>query len=140
ILSNKKAVLTPHLFEFFILTEKKIDHLKTEEKIEIVKEEARKINAIIFLKSKPDIISDGKEVFLNERGSPYMSVGGTGDVLAGVCGAFLAQGVDPLKSICGSAYIVCLAGEIAGERLREGLTAMDVVESIPQAMKEIQES
>ena len=137
--SGKKAVITPHLFEFFILTGQKIDDLKPEQKSEIVKKEAEKIGATIFLKSKPDIISDGKEVLWNERGSPYMSVGGTGDVLAGVCGAFLAQNIDPLRAVAAAGYLTCRAGEIAGEKLEEGLTAFDVIEALPQAIKEIKE-
>lgn len=136
VISGKKAILTPHVFEFFILTGKKIENLNDQEKANLVKQEAKKLKATILLKGKPDIISDGENIAFNNIGSPYMSVGGTGDVLAGICGAFLARNIDPFLSACGAAFLNGLAGKIAGEKLGEGLTALDVLEAIPQALKE----
>ncbi|MFW6282564.1 MAG: NAD(P)H-hydrate dehydratase, partial [Minisyncoccales bacterium] len=77
-IKEKNFIFTPHIYEFYILTGKKIGDKDLEEKIEVVKEEAKKLNSTILLKGGTDIISDGEKVALNEEGSPYMTVGGTG--------------------------------------------------------------
>jgi len=138
ILENKKFLLTPHGYEFFVLTGKKVPlDLPLEEKAKIIKEEAKRLKTPILFKGKPDIISDGEKVYLNYTGSPYMAVGGTGDVLAGICGALMARKVEPLLAAKAAIFINGKAGEIAGEKLKESLTATDVIEAIPQVINEI---
>jgi len=138
ILENKKFLITPHGYEFFVLTGRKIPvDLPLEEKAKIIKEEAKRLKIVILFKGKPDIISDGEKIYLNYTGSPYMAVGGTGDTLAGICGALMARKIDPLKAAMAGAYLNGRAGEIAGEKLKESLTATDVIEAISQVLKEI---
>jgi len=134
IIKGKPFLITPHTFEFFVLTKREIYKLPHEEKQRAIKEEAERLETTILLKEKPDIVSDGKEVVLNKSGSPYMSVGGTGDVLAGVCGALMARGISPFLAAQAGVFIVCKAGEIAAKRLKEGLLATDVIEAIPEVL------
>lgn len=134
IIKGKPFLITPHTFEFFVLTGREIYKLPHQEKQKIVKEEAEKLQTTILLKEKPDIISDGKEMVLNKTGSPYMSVGGTGDVLAGACGALMARGISPFLAAQAGVFIVCKAGEIVAKRLKEGLLATDVIEAIPEVL------
>lgn len=134
IVSGKNFLITPHTYEFYILTGKEVFHLPEEEKIKIVKEEASRLNATILLKGQTDIISDGKEVALNKTGTPLMTVGGTGDTLAGICGALLARGADCLTSACAGAYINGAAGELAGKKYGEGMMATDLIEEIPNVL------
>ncbi len=98
--------------------------------IRIVKEAAAKINAVILLKGSTDIISDGEDVALNKTGNPYMTKGGTGDVLAGILGSLLAQGVEPFVASCAAAYINGKAGDIVAKEKKQALTATDIVDSI----------
>jgi NAD(P)H-hydrate epimerase len=133
---KENFLITPHPYEFFVLTNRKVYQLPVEEQIKIVQEEAEKLKTVILLKGKPDIISNGKEVTLCEFGSPYMAVGGTGDTLAGICGALLSRKIDPFLAAQAGAYINGRAGEIASERLKEGLTATDLIEAIPEVLKE----
>jgi NAD(P)H-hydrate epimerase len=138
ILENKKFLLTPHGYEFYILTGKKIAlGLSLEEKTNIVKEEAKKLKTTILFKGKPDIISDGKEIFLNFAGSPYMAVGGTGDVLAGICGALMAKKITPLLAAKAGAFLNGKAGQMAAKKFRDSVTATDVIEAIPEVLKKI---
>lgn len=132
---GKPFLFTPHGYEFFILTKRKVYQLPTEEQIKIVREEAERLKTVILLKGKPDIISNGKEVALNETGCPEMAVGGTGDTLAGICGALMARKIDPFLAAQAAAYLNGKAGEIAAEKLKEGLTATDVIEAIPEVLK-----
>jgi NAD(P)H-hydrate epimerase len=135
IIKGKGFLITPHSYEFFVLTKREIFKLPHSEKIEVVKEEAQRLGTTILLKEKPDIISDGKEVALNKTGSPYMSVGGTGDALAGICGALLSRkDIGPFLAGQVGAYISGKAGELAAKKLKDSLVATDVIEAIPEVL------
>ncbi len=89
-----------------------------------------------LMKGPTDIISDGVRVKQNKAGNAGMTVGGTGDVLAGVTGAFFAIAADePLKAATAAAFVNGAAGDIAFENNGFGLLATDVVENIPEVMK-----
>jgi len=132
---RKSWVITPHTYEFFILTGREIYKLQEEEKIKAVLEEAARLKTTILLKGRTDIVSDGREVALNKTGGPFLTVGGTGDTLAGICGAILARGIDPFLAAQAAAFINGLAGEIAFKKLGEGLVATDLINSIPEVIK-----
>ena len=78
---------------------------------------------------------DGKSVALNKTGGPFLTVGGAGDTLAGICGAILARGINPFLTAQVAAFINGLAGEIAFKKLGEGLMATDLIEAIPEVIK-----
>ncbi|XOB40704.1 MAG: NAD(P)H-hydrate dehydratase [Candidatus Nealsonbacteria bacterium] len=134
IVSGRNFLITPHSYEFFVLTKREIYKLPYEEKIKAVKQEAERLQTTILLKEKPDIISNGKEVALNKSGSPYMSVGGTGDTLAGICGALLARGIDSFVAAQAAAFINGKAGEMAAQKMKEGLLATEVIKAIPEVL------
>jgi NAD(P)H-hydrate epimerase len=134
IISGKNFLITPHTYEFFILTGKEIYKLPEEEKIKMVQAEAQRLQTTILLKGAIDIISDGKEVALNKTGTPLMIVGGTGDTLAGIAGALLARGIDPFTASQAAAFINGRAGELAGKKLGESMTATDLIEEIPNVL------
>jgi len=136
VIKGKKFILTPHYFEFYILTSKNIAHLSLQDKANIVLKEAKKLGCVILLKGEKDIISDGKEVVINETGSPYLSVGGTGDTLAGICGSLLAQGVPPFLAAQGAAFLNGKAGERAAKNFGPSLTATDLIENLPFVLKQ----
>ncbi len=64
-----------------------------------------------------------------------MTVGGCGDTLAGICGALLSRGVNIFEAAQAGAYINGKAGEIAAKKLGEGMTATDLIEAIPEAIR-----
>lgn len=136
IIAGKNFLLTPHAYEFFVLTGKKVLNLSEDEKIRIVKKEAGRLKTTLLLKGPVDIISDGREVFLNKTGTPFMTKGGTGDTLAGIAGALMARGISVFESGCAAAYINGLAGELAGKKLRESMTATDLIEEISRAINQ----
>jgi len=73
-------------------------------------------------------------VLLNPTGNPGMASGGTGDVLTGVLGAFLARGLEATDALACAVYLHGLAGDIAAARHgQESLIASDVVEALPSA-------
>ncbi len=135
VISGKPFLITPHTYEFFVLTKREVYKLPEEEKIKAVQEEALRIGTTILLKGPVDIISDGKEVALSRTGSPFMTVGGTGDTLAGIAGALMARGTNPFQAAQAAAYINGVAGEMAGKKFGESLMATDLIEVIPEVIK-----
>jgi len=134
IVSGKNFLITPHTYEFFVLTNREVHKLSEGEKIKAVREEAARLKTTILLKGAIDIISDGKEVALNRTGSPYLTKGGTGDTLAGICGALMARGIDPFTAAQAAAYINGKAGEVVAQRVKEGLLATELIEAIPEVL------
>jgi len=127
-------VITPHSYEFFILTGKKpTENLK--QRINLVKQEAKKLNTTILLKGHIDIISNGKQTAINKTGTPYMTKGGTGDTLAGITGSLIAQGNSLFLSACAAAYINGKAGELT--KRKNSFVASDLLEEIGNVIKKI---
>jgi NAD(P)H-hydrate epimerase len=129
---KREVILTPHKREFKTLTGK--DLTAKEEIASTVKKEAEKLQATILLKGPKDIISNGEKIAFNKTGTPYMSKGGTGDVLAGICGSLLAREHEAYTVAKASAYISGKAGEIASKLLKESLMAEDVIRMIEKAI------
>jgi len=135
IIAGKNFLITPHTYEFFVLTGKEVYQLSDEEKIKLVQAEAQRLQTTILLKGKLDVISNGKEVVVDKVGTPYMTVGGCGDTLAGICGALMARGINTFEAARASAFINGKAGEIAAKKLGESMTATDLIEAIPEAIR-----
>ena len=135
VISDQPCIITPHLYEFSVLTRKEVVKLSDGEKMKIVKEEAGRLKTTILLKGQIDIISNGKEVAIVKAGSPFMTKGGMGDTAAGICGALLARGLNPFEAAQAGILINDLAGEIACKKLKESVMATDLIEAIPQAIK-----
>ena len=126
-------VLTPHAGEYRLLTNKKLP-MDFETRVEDVRKTARKLKAVILLKGHVDVISDGERVKLNFAGNPGMTVGGTGDVLSGVVGAFLAQGADPFEAAVAGAFINGAAGDFVQGEKGYHMVPTDLIEWIPRVM------
>ncbi len=135
IISQKPFLITPHAYEFFILTGKDVSQFSDEKKIKTVQEEAERLQTTILLKGKTDIISNGQEVALSKTGSPLLTVGGTGDTLAGIAGALMSRGISPFEAGQAAAFINGSAGKLAAKKLGESIMATDLIEAIPEVLK-----
>ncbi|MFH0862961.1 MAG: NAD(P)H-hydrate dehydratase [Candidatus Altiarchaeota archaeon] len=125
---SDRMVLTPHQGEF-----KKLFGSLEDPEADACRW-AKKTGSVIVLKGAIDVVSDGKGTRLNRSGNPYMTVGGTGDVLAGVIGGLLAQTGDRMKSACAGAFLSGFAGDIAAEEYGVSLVATDVISRLPDAI------
>jgi NAD(P)H-hydrate epimerase len=128
-------VLTPHAGEYAILTGKKLPE-DLNGKIADVQKTAAELGAVILLKGAIDIIADGKRFKLNFTGNPGMTVGGTGDVLSGVVGAFLAQKVNPFGAAVAGAFVNGAAGDFVFEEKGYHMVASDLIEWIPRVLND----
>lgn len=126
------VVLTPHRGEFKALHG---DVPKgPQRRAAAVRELSEETGFTVLLKGHEDIIAGTGRLAVSRTGTPYMTVGGTGDVLAGVCGALLARGTGPFESACCAAWLTGRAGGLASSELGEGLMATDVIGELPRAI------
>jgi NAD(P)H-hydrate epimerase len=127
------SVLTPHAGEYAILTGRKMPQ-DFAAKIADVQKTATQLGAVILLKGAIDVVSDGKRTKINFTGNPGMTVGGTGDVLSGIVGAFLAQKTDPFESAVAGAFVNGAAGDFVCEEKGYHMVATDLIEWIPKVL------
>ncbi|MDD7646979.1 MAG: NAD(P)H-hydrate dehydratase, partial [Ruminococcus bromii] len=79
------------------------------------------------------------EVRINTTGNPGMAKGGSGDVLAGITGALLAQGMEPFEAAYAAVCIHGAAGDRCAKRLSEhGMLPTDLIEALPEIFLEIE--
>lgn len=97
------------------------------------------LNAVVALKGPDTFISDGKRTEAMEAGTPALAKAGTGDVLAGMIAALLAQGTEPFSATLTGCTLHALAG-IAAAEMHTGISACpeDVIEAIPLAIKALE--
>lgn len=134
------VLITPHATEFEMFTGEKIKGKTLEQKKKIVKEAATKHNCVILLKNPIDIISDGKKIVLNKTGNPGMSVGGTGDVLAGLCGGFISLGLSLFDCAKSAAFVNGKIGDKLLKKKGYSFIASDFLNEIPFWIKKLQDS
>ncbi len=133
-LQNSNYVVTPHSGEFRHLSDTSLpkDH---QDRGDIVSQVAEAFGITIMLKGSIDICAspDGGVVY-NDTGNPGMTVGGTGDVLAGVTGAFLSRGAHPFRAGCAGLFLNGLSGDLCKENKGYEFLATDVKDKIPLAI------
>lgn len=130
----KRFLLTPHSHEFCVLSNERPTNFAAD-RINSTKKLAANLNCTVLLKGHIDVISDGNRAAENATGNPYMTKGGFGDTLAGICGALLARGTDAFEAACAAAYINGLAGDLAVKMFHEGTMASDLLWCIPKSIE-----
>lgn len=125
---ESNTILTPHPVEFEKFFSIKLP-LDFDEKINILVKLSEEYNTTIVLKSKTDIIANTGEYRLNDTGNAGMTVGGTGDILAGMITAYSTK-MNPFDSACISTFII---GDVADGLLNEkgfNYTSNDILEKL----------
>ncbi len=105
-----------------------------EKRAELVSEFARELGQTLLVKGAYDIITDGEQTRLNRTGNPGMTVGGTGDVLAGTVGALFTSR-PPHDAAAVGAYCTGRAGDLVFEDRGYGLVATDLIDRLPDAFE-----
>jgi len=131
---NGEVILTPHKTEFKAFFGIDIPE-KIEQKIDVVSEASKECKSTILLKGVVDIISNGKSVKLNSTGNPGMTVGGTGDILAGLVGGLLAQGHKAYEAAYLGSFINGAAGDLARKDYGYNFLASDILKYIPRVFR-----
>lgn len=129
---EQEVIATPHQNEFANLVDREI-HVEEgdTQSIVLLRSIAMDLHLNIILKGPTDLIaSDEGEVVKNATGNAGMTVGGTGDVLAGVAASLLAQGNAPFAAAQAAAYLNGAAGDHAFKKHGYGLVASDIANEI----------
>lgn len=107
---------------------------------------AQRCGAIVCLKGKGTVVTDGDALFVNATGNPGMATAGAGDVLSGILVAYLARAAafrpllpgDALAAARRAVHVHGLAGDLAAGLLgQEGLIASDLIERLPHAQRKL---
>lgn len=130
-----KRIITPHPGEMSRLTGLSIAEINKNRK-SVAKGMANEYNITVVLKGHNTVVADKNNIYINKTGNPGMSTAGSGDVLSGAIGAFLAQGMDEFCAAKYGTYIHGLAGDLAAkEKTQLGMIASDITDKIPEAIK-----
>ena len=134
------VVLTPHPGEMARLAG--IDAAAVQvDRVGVACAFAEKHECVVVLKGARTVVADADGFFwINPSGNCGMASGGMGDVLAGVIGALLAQGMPAAEAACCGVYIHGLAGDLAAESGSIGILASDLVDALPRASALVRES
>jgi NAD(P)H-hydrate epimerase len=124
------CIYTPHAGEFLRIT-----GVRPSDDLAERGRTARdaKVPGTVLLKGPNDVITDGTRVRFNATGVPAMTVGGTGDVLAGICGALLCH-LPPFEAACIAAWVNGRAGQRVVQEKGGGLLASDLAAEIPRVL------
>lgn len=138
---GKPTLLTPHPLEAARLLAWSTAQVQAD-RMAAGRELAARFNAIVALKGSGTVIAqpDGS-IAINPTGNPALATGGTGDVLAGICGALLAQGWSATHAALGAVW---LHGHAADELVRQGtgpigLVASELIVEVRRALNTLTE-
>ncbi|WP_420473350.1 NAD(P)H-hydrate dehydratase [Noviherbaspirillum sp. ST9] len=136
------TIITPHPLEAARLLDSTTKEVQSDRPL-AARELARRFHAVVILKGSGSIIArqDG-EIAINTTGNPALATAGTGDVLAGICGALLAQGFPAWNAALASVW---LHGQAADTLVRQGagpigLTASELIPAIRILLNQLTEA
>jgi NAD(P)H-hydrate epimerase len=120
------TVLTPHEGEYARLAGRTVGL----DRIAAAQELADASGAVVLLKGSTTVVAEpGGRLGLNPTGGPWLATAGTGDVLSGIIGGFLARGTPPFEAAVAGAFVHGRAADAAGHT---GLIAGDLVDALRQ--------
>jgi ADP-dependent NAD(P)H-hydrate dehydratase / NAD(P)H-hydrate epimerase len=137
-----QTVLTPHPGEMAVLTGLDIDTIQAN-RWEIAKQYAHRWNVHLVLKGAMTVVaSPGSQVYVNPLSDASLATAGSGDVLSGLIGGLLSQGIPADKASLAGVWVHGIAGQIAGRVLgaSTSVTALDILECLPDAFLKAKEA
>jgi hydroxyethylthiazole kinase-like uncharacterized protein yjeF len=125
-------VLTPHAGELGRLLGEDSKWVDAH-RLEAVRRAVDRFRCVVLLKGPDTLVAaPGEGVLVRTNGTPALATAGTGDVLTGVIGSFLAKGMDARLAAAAGAVAQGRAAELSPQQV--GLVASDVVEALPRAL------
>lgn len=136
--SNPSFVLTPHPKELSRLLGISTSEIQAD-RVAAAKAASAKFDCVVVLKGALSVIASPRKCFINPTGNSGMATAGAGDVLTGIIGALLAQGLTTTAAAVAGVYIHGRAGDLATQELGPaGVIAGDIARKIPEALKSIE--
>jgi ADP-dependent NAD(P)H-hydrate dehydratase / NAD(P)H-hydrate epimerase len=135
-LAKRRAptVLTPHAGELGRLLGVSSDEVQRR-RLAYARRASALSRAVVVLKGDDTIVAEPSgRVAVNRGGASALATAGTGDVLSGIVGAYLAKQMDPFIAACAGVFVHARAGQLAGDWIGpEGVIARDVIDALPRA-------
>ncbi len=128
-----RAVLTPHPGEF-----SRLWGPVGEDRVLSAQRAARQSRQVVLLKGAGSVVADGTHTHVNPTGNAGMATAGAGDVLAGVIGGFLGQGLTLWDAAMLGAYWHGVAGDLAFQKYGNGLIASDIALFVAQGINGVE--
>ncbi|MGC8670003.1 MAG: NAD(P)H-hydrate dehydratase [Candidatus Micrarchaeia archaeon] len=135
-LLGKNIIITPHDGEFSALTGINLRNATLKKRIYSAIEFAKTYSCTVVLKGHETIITDGQLLKINFTDTPVLATMGSGDVLTGIIASYLAMHKVPFESAVAGVYVSSKIGEILFKEMGLHITANDIVNKIPQVIKE----
>lgn len=134
------TVLTPHPGEMARLLDVPKEQIQADP-IGSLKEAVRRTHAVVLLKGAATLIGSlDEQLYLNHYPNDGMATAGSGDVLAGMIGGLLGQGMDAFQATLLGVYLHSVAGDFAAQSQgHRSMTAGDIIDSIGNAFREMKE-
>jgi NAD(P)H-hydrate epimerase len=131
--ADRPFVLTPHLGEFRRLAGDALADEATNDRWTAATKAAQKLKATLLLKGVPTVIADVRGPGLVvASGNPGLATGGSGDLLAGFIGAFLARGSVPIEAAALGAHVLGRAADLGARAwTARSLRPADVLAALP---------
>ena len=125
------TILTPHQGEFL-----RLGFSIGEDRMASARQAARELGCVMVLKGHGTCVTDGQREYINPTGNPGMAVGGSGDVLAGIIGSLLGQGLPPLEAAACGCWLHGAAGDKCARELGQyGMLPTDMLNALPRLLK-----
>jgi NAD(P)H-hydrate epimerase len=136
--AKSPVILTPHPGEMARLLGISTNEVQ-ENRLEVARKSSIDFGCHVVLKGARTVISTpAGEVFINPTGNPGMASGGMGDILTGMIGGFICQGLNPRDAAIAGTYVHGLAGDVAASKKGErSLIATDLIEAIPTLLRDL---
>ncbi|NVM16746.1 MAG: NAD(P)H-hydrate dehydratase [Candidatus Lokiarchaeota archaeon] len=138
LIKGKNVVFTPHEGELKVIAGIDLPpYIDIEQRGAEIFKIAKNLDVTLLVKGPYDYISDGNKLKINKTGCPEMSIGGTGDVLAGLCASFLTTGSNLFRAACSAAFLNGYIGEYCKKSLGPRFTAMDMINNINNGIMDL---
>lgn len=132
-------IITPHPAEMGRLIDVAAFDVDNQ-RLALASRYAAEWQTVIVLKGAPTVVATPDGVaYLNTTGNEGMATGGSGDVLTGIIAALLGQGLSAADAAVIGVYLHGLAGDLAAENGKIGLTAGQISENLPLARQKVEE-
>lgn len=141
ILREAKApvILTPHTGELSRLLDVPLEQVRIH-RLDSARSLAQRFDITVVHKGPGTVVATKNHAFINTTGNSGMSKGGSGDVLAGTLGSFVAQGISPEQAACAAVFLHGLAGDVAAKTFsKRAMLPQDMIRQYPVVFRQLEQ-
>lgn len=131
-----RLIVTPHAGEMAKLLDREREEIEADP-LDAALTLARRWQAVVVMKGRETIITDGATAWLNRAGNEGLGISGSGDVLAGLIGGLAARGLPALAAACWGVALHARAGDVLARHGLLGYLARELAAEVPALMAKL---